>query len=314
MATSGSVNYSITALDIINDAFENIGVLSSDRPLTANEVTIGMRKLNLIVKQWQGNNDFAPGLKMWARKRGYLFLQKNQGSYSLGPTGDNASASYVTTTISATEAAAQTVLSITSETGITAADYIGIELDTGFIQWTTVSSTGSGTVTIPATGLTSQASSGNRVFVYTTKLRRPLEILTAVLRDDQGHDVPVQPMTLENYESINSKTDDGTPSRLYYEAQLVNGVLYFDVEPDDVTSVLRIVYLSPIEDLDATTDEVDYPQVWFRPLAAQLSIDLSIPYNRPVSQSLQTMRDESLVIARNADPENAEMFFEPGLE
>jgi hypothetical protein len=313
MATSGSVNYSVTALDVIQDAYENIGVASADRALTAAEVTLGMRKLNLIVKQWQGKNDFAPGLKMWSRKRGYVFLQKNQGSYELGPSGDHATASYVSTTISATEAAGQTALSITSESGISASDNIGIELDSGSIQWTTVASTGSGTVTVNA-ALTGQASAGNRVFAYTTKLRRPLEIVTAVLRDTDTQDTPITPMLLEDYEALQDKTDDGDPSQYYYEAQLTDGVLYLDREPDDVTKVIRIVYLSPIEDLDVTTDEVDYPQVWFRALSAQLSIDLSVPYSRPVSQTLQNLRDESLSIAQNADPETSEIYFQPGLE
>jgi hypothetical protein len=313
MATSGSVNYSVTALDVIQDAYENIGVASADRALTAAEVTLGMRKLNLIVKQWQGKNDFAPGLKMWSRKRGYVFLQKNQGSYELGPSGDHATASYVSTTISAPEAVGQTALSITSESGISASDNIGIELDSGSIQWTTVASTGSGTVTVNA-ALTGQASSGNRVFAYTTKLRRPLEIVTAVLRDTDTQDTPITPMLLEDYEALPDKTDDGDPSQYYYEAQLTDGVLYLDREPDDVTKVIRIVYLSPIEDLDVTTDEVDYPQVWFRALSAQLSIDLSVPYNRPVSQALQNIRNESLTIAQNADPETSEDYFQPGLE
>jgi hypothetical protein len=313
MATSGSVNYSVTALDIIQDAYENIGVASADRALTAAEITLGMRKLNLIVKQWQGSNDFAPGLKMWSRKRGYVFLQKNQGSYELGPSGDHATASYVSTTISVTEAAGQTALSIISESGISASDYIGIELDSGSLKWTTVVSTGSGTVTV-TDALTGQASAGNRVFAYTTKLVRPLQILTAVLRDTNTQDTPIYPMLLDSYESLPDKTSDGDPAFFYYESQLTDGVFYLDREPDDVTKVIRIVFLRPIEDLDVTTDDVDYPQVWFRALSAQLSIDLSVPYSRPVSAVLASIRDESLAIAQNADPETSEIYFQPGLE
>jgi hypothetical protein len=311
MATSGSVDFSVNALTMIEDAFENIGVKSYDRPLTVNEITIGLRKANLIAKQWMGSSDFAPGLKMWTRKRGYIFLQKDQGSYSLGPSGDNATASYITTTLSAAEAAGQTTLSVTSETGITASDYIGIELNTGYIQWTTVSSTASGTVTIPASGLTSAASTGNRVFAYTSKLRRPLEIVTAVIRDVDGSDSPITDMDIYDYESISVKGTDGTPAKLYYEAQTINGVIYFDVQPDDVTKVVRIVYLSPIEDLDAITDDLDMPQVWYRPFSAQLSIDLCIPYDRPVTPQLRQLRDESLSIAQNADPETTQIYFQP---
>lgn len=313
MATSGSVDYSVNALTVLTDAYENIGVKSVDRALSANEITTGLRKLNLLSKQWMGSNDYAPGLKMWTRKRGYIFLQKGQGSYSLGPSGDNATSSYVTTTLSAAEALGQTALSITSETGITAADIIGIELDSGSIQWTTVVSTGTGSVTV-TDALTGAAASGNRVFAYTTKIRRPLEILTAVLRDTDGNDVPVRPMDVYKYESIPLKGADGDPVQFYYETQRTNGVIYFDSEPDDVTKVVRIVFLSPIEDIDAVTDDIDMPQVWYRPLCAQLSINLCVPFNRPVTPALQQERDESLAIAQNADPDTTTIFFQPNAE
>ena len=314
MATSGSVDFNVNALTLLNGAYSNIGVKSAERALSAYQVELGLQKLNLLVKQWQGNNDFAPGFKVFSRKRAYVFLQKNQASYALGSTGDHATGAYVTTTISATEAAAQTVLSVVSSTGMTAADNIGIELDTGFIQWTTVSSTGVGTVTIPATGLTSQASIGNRVFSYTTKMYRPLEILTASLRDSDDNDNPMGAMDLYEYESIPNKLSEGTPARQYYETQRTNGVMYLDVTPDDVTNVIRLVYLSPVEDLDITTDDLDYPQHWYRALEAQLSLDLCLPFNRPVTDALKAVLQSSIAIAQNADPQTTQVYFQPGVD
>jgi hypothetical protein len=314
LATSGSVDFNVNALTLLNGAYGNIGVKSAERPLTGYQIEQGLHKLNLIVKQWQGNQDFAPGFKAFSRKRAYIFLQKNQSVYSLGSTGDHATGSYVTTTISATEAAAQTTLSVTSSTGMTAADQIGIELDTGYIQWTTVSSTGVGSVVIPASGLTSQASAGNRVFCYTTKMYRPLLILTASLRDTDGNDYPIGDMDLYDYESIPNKSLEGTPGRQYYETQRINGVIYFDVTPSDVTNVVRLVYLSPIEDLDITTDDLDYPQHWYKPLEAQLSLDLCMPFNREVTDALKLALTSSLTIAQNADPATTQMYFQPGIE
>jgi hypothetical protein len=312
LATSGSVDFSYNALQLLEGAYSDIGVKSADRPLTAYQITQGLLKLNLLVKQLT-TSDFAPGLKMWSRKRAYVFLQKDQAQYNLGPSGDNATTSYVTTTISANEAAGQTALSITSETGITAADNIGIQLNTGYIQWTTVVSTASGSVTV-TDALTSAADAGNRVFAYTTKMRRPLEILTALIRDTDDQDSPIYEMDVYEYESIADKESEGTPSKHYYEAQLTNGVLYLNRTPDDVTKVIRLVYLSPLEDLDATTDDIDCPQIWFKPIQAQLSIDLCPTFNRPITDALKLMRDEAMLIAKNADPETTTISFQPGLD
>jgi hypothetical protein len=195
---------------------------------------------------------------------------------------------------------------------MTVADYIGIHLDDGSVHWSTISSFVAGDTVSIASAITSGASSGNTVVWYTTKMRRPLTILTASLRDTADQDSPLAVLTLQEYESIGDKTADGTPGAFYYESQLTNGVMYLDVEPSDVSSVLRLVYLSPIEDFDASTDTADLPQQWYRPLGYQLAMDLAPAYGRQISAELKLMRDESVAIAQNADPETSTLIFEPG--
>ena len=136
MSTSGTYTYSATAAQAIQEALEILGVLESGRTPTTADQTSCLTTLNMMVKQWSGNFDFAPGLKAFARKRGYVFLQKNQGSYSLGPTGDNAALTYNTTTMRVAGTATNTTLEVTSTAGMTAADKIGILLDSGMIQRT----------------------------------------------------------------------------------------------------------------------------------------------------------------------------------
>lgn len=312
MPSSGSVDYTVNALDIINDAMSNIGELAAGETLSSDDVSFCLGKLQRLVKQWQGTADFAPGLKMWSRKRATLFLQSGQASYSLGPSGDHATATYYSTTLDAAELAGQTILSVTSTTSMTAADYIGVTLDDGSVHWSTISSFVAGDTVTIAAGLPSAAARDNRVVWYTTKMRRPLQILTATVRNSDNQDLGLlSPITLAQYESIGDKTADGTPAAFYYESQLTNGVIYLDVEPDDVSKVLRIVYLSPIEDFDASTDTADLPQQWFRALGWQLAMDLAPAYGRQITPELKLNRDESLMIARNADPETSSLFFEP---
>lgn len=304
----------VNARDIIKASLRAIRALGEDEEPNDSALTNGAEALNFMVMQWKGSADFAPGLKMWSRKRGYVFLQKNQGSYSLGPSGDNATLSYNSTTISANEAAAQTVLSVTTSTGMVASDTIGIQLNSGAIQWTTVSTTAVGTVTVNA-ALTGAADAGNRVFWYTTKLIRPLSIVTAVLRDTSVVDSPMQPMDVYEYEQNGNKTTDGTPSKYFYEPQLTNGVLYLNFEPDDVTKVIRIVFLADIELFDVYGDTPDYPTVWYNALKWGLAKQLAPENGSGLWSDLhETNYVDALSIARNSDPDTTTMYFEPGRE
>ena len=317
MTTSGSVNFSIDRDEIIQEVLELNGVIGG--PLetpSAHQIVTCSRSMNLIIKQWQGDHDFAPGLKMWSRKRGTLFLQKDQASYLLGPTGDNATASYKQTTIRIAAAALATTLEVVSTTGMTAADYIGIELTSGTVYWTTISSiTDSDTLVIPSPGLSSAAAVGKYVWSYTTKLRRPLKILTGLLRDQNSQDTPINiDRDLYWYESLPDKTVVSDPANAYYESQLDNGMIYFDCEPIDVTKLVKIVYRSPLEDFDALTDTPDLPQHWYRPFCLQVAVDTSPKFGKQVSQDLKERLIEALAIAKNADPENTTDYFQPDLD
>jgi hypothetical protein len=311
VSTSGVVTYSVNEADIIKDALIEIGYLDPTETPSANDITTARRKLNLLVKQWVSQIDFAPGLKMWTRRTGYLFLQSGQSRYTLGPSGDNATETYASTTLSASAAASDSTVTVTSATGIATTYYIGVELDSGSIQWTTVNGAPVGSTVTLTDVLTGAASSGNRVFCYQTKVRRPFDLLTGSLRDTDGSDAPIDVgMTLAEYESIPSKGTDGSPSRLYFEAQRTNAVVYLDCEPDDVTKVIRLVYLSYIEDFSAQTDDADFPAEWSRPLCLQLANDCCRPFGRNPPPTLKQDLMEALAMARKAYPDTTVLSYQ----
>jgi hypothetical protein len=310
MATSGTVTYSVTELDIITDALENCGVYASNETIRSEDVDLCRRKLNLIYKQWNSQTDFAPGLKMWTRRRATMFLQKDQSIYSLGPSGDNATESYVETSLTANAANGASTLTVASVTGMTSGDFVGVKLNTGAIFWTTINGAPSfPTVTLTAV-TTGAAASGNPVFTYTTKMRRPFEILSAQIKDsDDVHSLVNTKMMLGEYESIGVRSTEGTPQNLYFEAQRTNAKIYLDVEPDNTSSVLTMVYTSYIEDTTATTDQVDFPAEWFKPLSWQLTIDICPSYTKQVTPEMKMARDESMRIAQRAYPQENHEFF-----
>jgi hypothetical protein len=70
-----------------------------------------------------------------------------------------------------------------------------------------------------------------------------------------------------------------------------------------VTNVLRIPYLSYIEDFTAQSNDADFPVEWSRPLCLQLANDLARPFGVQVSPGLKQDLAEALAMARKAYPE-----------
>jgi hypothetical protein len=303
MATSGTTTFSVNELDIYKDALQNLGLIGAGETPSADDVAACRHRLNLLVKQWVAQMDFAPGLKMWTRRRAYVFLQDGQIEYDI--PGDRATESYTTELVTVAAAAAATaVTTTTTMTGI-----IGVELDDGSLQWFT------GTTAALGAALTDTVSVGNRVFAYTTALaRKPHEIVTASLRshdDDETSDAPMDPnLSLEEYECIPNKAGIGQPWQIYYEPKLTATTLYLNCAPADVTQVIRLVYLSSIEDLTASTGDIDLPQEWYRPLAAQLAMDLAPVFQVKVTPELKLARDESLKMAQHAYPSKSIAYFQ----
>jgi len=331
MTTSGSVDFSVSRDDIILAALQDLGVAagvdtSSSASFTSHS-TMMAKKLNMLVKNWAGQADFSNGIKMWSRKTAYLFLQKGQAVYTLGPTvsatsgTDKWASSYVSTTIAADEASGQTVLTLTDGSIFAANDRIGIELDTGYLHWTTVSGTPTGNDVTVAVALTSAASAGRRVFGYSTtnQGRRPLDIYEGciLLRDTDGNDTPVDVISRTQYEGITSKGTDAQPTQAHYSATLLDGTLYLDSEPTSSTYVLRIVYISTIEDFDASADTPDYDQNWYLPLVLGLEEQTAMAFGRtdliPTIRMLlygDNRQIGALTIAKNANPEKSVRYYE----
>lgn len=311
MATSGVTSFSVNELEIITDAMENIGLLPAGATLAAEDVVKCRRKLNLLVKQWVSQADFAPGLKMWTRRRAYMFLQDGQVKYTLGPNGDNATETYQQTTLSASAANGAGTVTLASVSGVADDMYIGVVLDSGSIHWTVVNGALSGSVVTLTAALTGSAASGNVVFAYTTKMRNPFELVTAVRRTIHGKDTPMDPqLSVEEYEAIYQKTAEGDPARIYFEAGRTDSSAFLDCAPRDVTQVIRLVYMSYVEDFTSTTDTVDFTAEWFRPLSRQLSIDIAPAYDQPVTPDMVSLRNEALSMARNAHPQTSTQYFQ----
>lgn len=326
MATSGSYDYSVTAANIIQAALEDIGVIDAGGTVTTSDSNLCLRRLNFIAKQFQGNADKTAGLKVWTRQRITLILAKGQQTYTIGSaaTDSRASTQMGRTTLSAAEAAGQTTLSITSNTDttsypgttitMTASDFIGIQLDDGTVQWTTISGTPSTTADV-AVALTGAAAAGNYVYWFTSRAQRFPIIEFANLREADGTDTPLYIYRdVAEYEGLPDKQADGDPTCVLVEPQRLNTRLTFDSQPDDVEKRVVLTVMYPAEDYDATTDDIAFPQEWFAALEWELALRVAPAFGMPFTKEMQANHARATSIASNLNEQNTSMYFQPGAE
>lgn len=315
MTTSGVYSFSVSRDEIIRESMLNIGRLDETEVPSAQETTDCARKLNLLVKQWQGQADGAPGLKTWTRRHGHLFLSSITGQYTVGPGAVGWTNSYVSTTTVSAAAGAQAVVIVNSSAGMNVGDYFGLELDSGNLFWGTIFSIAGTTITLN-TNLPSSSAANNIVFTYTVTAQQPVVMETVVLRDSDNNDTPIRLLTVQEYDYLPSKTNPdfvADPATIYYEFQLTNSQLFTDcAAAQDVTKHLAITYMEAVQDFVNPNDTPEYPQEWFLALAWGLAKQIAPMFNAPWTQNMQSNYDEAVTIARKKEPERTAMFFQPG--
>lgn len=332
MATSGTVVFRTNRNDLIKSSLRLVGgydIENASGP-TAAQISTASEALNMLVKQWQ-----TKGLQLWLRKYGVIFPQDEQSVFALGSpaaSGDHACLTtplgvggFVNTELSADAAAGASTISVDTissdfTAGISvvtiASTYnIGIELDDGALQWTTVSGAPSGTTVTLAAVLDGAASEGNKVYCYQTKLVRPLRISDAWIRHDAGNDSPVNPIPREHYNRFGQKTTVfSTPTQLYYDNQTNTGYIYVYPGFDSVDKLLYIEFQTPIQDFNSSTDDFDLPQEHNAFLKFKLAEALAPEYEVPMEKfkMIAKLAKDSEDFVDGWDQENTSVFFQPG--
>src|SRR5882672_810152 len=287
MPSSNSWDFSLTAAQIIQSAYEDLGVVVPGGTVATADSTMALMRLQMLVKQHQGRADGSPGMPIHTRQRITMPLALGQQTYLIGPNATDSPASTIVgrTTISNTEASGQTILSITSNTDVTSypgttvtmtsGDAIGIQLDAGTIQWTTITGTPGVTAKV-VNALSSQASAGKYVWWFTSRAQRFPYIEFAAIRDENFNDTPVDIYTqVQQYEATVAKFADGTPTCILVEPLRLNTRITVNTQPTDVTKQLYLTVLYPSEDYDATTNDIAFPQEALRYLSWELAFALS---------------------------------------
>ncbi len=310
MSTSGSYNFSLDRDGIIKRAMQLVNIININQSARGADQAYAVDIFQSMIKLWQ-----AEGIQLWNRRQATLFPIKATEQYSISHTGDNCANSYKNTTISATEALGQTALSVTSSNGMTAADNIGIELDDGTRQWTTIVSVDSAVQVTITAALTAAAAAGNTIITYTSKISdRPLRILdmrTVDLNSDKSS-ITMENIGWDEYFATSVKSSAGRPNNFYYDKLLGAGVLYVYPTPDDVDVLLEFTYHEALEDVDNSTDSLDFPTEWTLPLIYGLAAELCVAFGKfEEFKTIKPLADSYKQIVREFDNDEEPLFILP---
>lgn len=326
MATSNSWSYSLTAAEIIQAAYEDLGLIVPGGMLSSADTTLALARLNMLVKQYQGQADGAQGLKVHTRQRITLVLAKGQNSYLIGSGANDARASTAMgrTTLVAPTPAGQTSLWLAANPDTTSypgnpitmapGDFLGVEVDDGTLFWTKVN----GTLSTGATTLgplPTDASSGNQVFWFASRAQRFPVLEAVVLRGEGLNDSPLEVYThVHEYEyGVASKFAPGTPTSVLCEPLRTQTRITFDSNPTEVSQTAVLTVLYPSEDYAALTDDIAYPQEGLRFLSWELAFALSPSFGR-WTKEMEMNRTEARALYMNLNPEMTTLYFTCGGE
>lgn len=303
MALSGSIDFSLTASELITAALRTMGVLRAGQAASSSQTTVGMEALNILIKSLQNR-----GLNLFALEKTYLFLEDGKQRYTLSSSGDHWTTSFNSAQIATAGTSGDASIEVDSIVGISDGDYIGIKVDDGTMRWTTVNGSPSGTTVALDDVLDDDVSVDAYVYNYTTKADRPMNIDRLILRDVSNNDTPVSMISLKEYSELTTKNTEGIVNTAYFDPQRT--ISYLNIWPTtNNTSDYLVVWVQrTLQDIDASTNDLDFPQEWYKALRYQLAADLAPEFPKEVSgtkwKNLEMLAAKYLEEAEWWDSEN----------
>jgi len=286
MSTSGSTNFLQTRTEIINDAFQLLGVYGIGRTISSEDMAFAVSMLNKMVKAWG-----TKGLHLWDKSEGVLYLTKNVAEYTISDASTSAYATNISdqviTQLNGAVAASVTALTVNSTTGMTVGDYIGVVLSDKSLHWTTIATIPTSTTLTLTTGVLTAASDDAIIYTFTNRLAKPLRVLSArrasgidLLTSSSLVELPMTSIAYEEYFDLPIKTSSGLPNQFHYNPQLLAGKMYVWPRPADCNDRIHFTYERILEDLDNASDNFDFPQEWLECLTYQLAVRLGPAFGK----------------------------------
>lgn len=298
MTISGTSSYNLTAAEVVQQAYEEIGVIAVEQEIGSSEMKAGLTHLNRMLKAWSIKH-----LHIWMKKEAVLFLDTTTETYLLSNTGARTCYldDFIPTATTSDVASGIAVIPVTSSAGMVIGDSVGIWINSTTRFWSTILTVDSPTQITLNDNLTAASSSGSSVFTYTSKVERPMRVLS-VRRKAYGsnNEIPVEKWARSRYYDQVNKGSSGTVVAYYYSPQITDGQLSVWQLAGDVNQYLRLTYYEQLDDVTAGSQNLEFPQEWLDCLVYNLAVRLGVNFQVP-GAILQTVAEIAASLMRDLE-------------
>ena len=156
------------------------------------------------------------------------------------------------------------------------------------------------------------------MYAYLTTANRPMRVLEGYYRRNDHPlnpiDIPMGMMSRNDYWQLSTKLTQAQPLQLYQDVQRNSVQLRVWPVADNEINYIVLNCQRTLDDFDLSTNEPDYPQEWFLPLAYNLAVLIAPKYGTP-QQDYQRVQMTAANLYQTASGWDAEqqtsVYFKP---
>lgn len=326
MATSGNTSFTVTTEDIIQEAYELIGVVPEGGTYNPDQYVSALRTLNMLIKSWE-----AEGLNIFAVENRFLFMEKGSSTYDLNDpsTRQTNNLKVFQTANDALMGATTLDADLPGPIDAVVGDIIGVRRTDGTVFWTTLAATPTTPTVTLVDALPEAVQAATGVFYWPVSPVSPVDdpnsIMDAFLCQSTqvsekkyraSTDTKLTQIGSREYYNLSTKQNQGTPSQFYVEKRNpFSKTISVYPTPSKDDMYLHLIVTRSIQGFTDIPDNPDYPKEWYMPLALNLAKAIGLKYGIP-REDYQRIWQEAAILyerARGYDQEfGTSVFFGPG--
>lgn len=268
-----STTYTLTSSRnaIIESMFDLLGLIKNEgATMPTSYYNKASDTLQKMIAEWA-----AEDIGIWAQQDCKLYLQKADADYTLGPSGDHATLLGYETAVAAAVDSGETAITVDSISNMADGDNIGIQLDGGAYQWTTINGTPAGVTVNLDDALTDDVNEDAKVAFYTSKVQRPLDYRSPRYRNSSGTERSLWKMSRSDYLNTPNKAQSGPPTGVYLDIQLDGPILRVWPVPSSVGAQIMLDVQIPLQFMADPADEPPFTDEWLMALEYNGAIELA---------------------------------------
>jgi hypothetical protein len=125
----------------------------------------------------------------------------------------------------------------------------------------------------------------------TVNAPQPLKLIQAFYTPSGSSSVPMNIYTGYDYHVLPDSGANGLPVNIYYQPLMDTGTIKLWPTPNDSTTTVTVYYQRPFQDMDNSTDDLDFPNYWTQAIIYNLAWALAPEYGIPPTDRSILMKE-----------------------